>query len=134
MTTSSPGRVPNLCSPSTSSLDGRGTTAGQCFGDLAATGSLDIGREFALAGGPDTEVTIDANETDDALAGRLAVAARCSLQGIPPQTAEGFAEQTTSSCVGWETLKCCSAATYNQWALRDSNPRPHGCDPCALAN
>ena len=21
-----------------------------------------------------------------------------------------------------------------QWAMRDSNPRPHGCDPCALAN
>jgi hypothetical protein len=22
----------------------------------------------------------------------------------------------------------------DQWALRGSNPRPHGCDPCALAN
>ncbi len=21
-----------------------------------------------------------------------------------------------------------------EWALRDSNPRPHGCDPCALAS
>ena len=23
---------------------------------------------------------------------------------------------------------------WGKWAMRGSNPRPHGCDPCALAN
>ena len=28
----------------------------------------------------------------------------------------------------------CLAGLAVQWAMRGSNPRPHGCDPCALAN
>lgn len=60
---------------------------------------------------------------------KLKVGADCVA--LEPTT---FAKHPRSETegAGCEPLK--TSSLNNKWARRDSNPRPHGCEPCALTS